>query len=493
MRDLLLWSYSITALLVSTVNSIEIPMRLSLSEVCNLKDELSKYCKDIRQIDYIENQVCSRKELLYSDYFLDCEYNHREERNMILILNSRGLKYFCSLNLVRELISSPKNMKSYEIKYFNCDLLYKIAQTNYTDEHHNNSLDNHQRKLQSSCRIGLNLYSVIFIQTPLPSYNYLMNVMNQCSLDYSWLCKNSTISTVMLSNHFDLFKQVNSNPYLSTEYDIVESKESYSIDVLSLRQGGLRKECWGNNRFERVPITSEVSGIYSTNNNRLTMSRYNSYTPSCRMIGYYKAKYTGLANIKFYVNGTANAWIFDNNILPNFPNIAGPKVYETSMNLVKDQFYFVRFDIVYLSPSSGLYNFNVTYPNISSFKVYNTELFYPIRTDYSPLNLSSLNCNTSYYLPASETNGDLICPQDNLNCNQLSFTKRLAIDGRNPLCELYRWENGIQICEKCNEFSMIYDNECICSENYHLDKDSARCIEPGSQIASISLHKVSSI
>ncbi len=299
--------------------------------------------------------------------------------------------------------------------------------------------------------------------------------MNSCSLENSWLCKDTTKADIIDSNYNNLFSQVGSSSYLSAEYDVGLNRDSYSIEVLALHQGGVRRECWGNTLFQGVPITTEFTNILFQPLGGWSISRYASKYPTCRVIGYYKAKYTAKTTIQFYVNGTANAWVFNDNLQPNFPSIKDLELYETMIDMIKDQFYYLRFDISYIDWISGMYYFRVSYPGIASSLVDLSDLYYPVRTDYSPININILSCNTPYFLPIPETNGDIICPAGNIDCIKLSYNTNIADNTFNTLCEYYRWENGIQICEKCKSFSMIYDNVCTCIEGYYLDISTFSC------------------
>jgi hypothetical protein len=316
--------------------------------------------------------------------------------------------------------------------------------------------------------------------------------MNKCSSDYSWICKDSDMVDIVQTNQNIIFSKIDSNSYLSAEYDIGLNKDGYTIEVLSLYQGGVRKECWPNQTFSKVPITIELSNINFTANYALNVVRYKTHNLSCRVVGYYKALHTAQAKIKFYVDGTANAWIFDDSVQPNLPNIQNLEPYEITINVMKDEFYYVRFDIVYLNGGSGLYDFNIIYPDQPQTIFTLSDLYYPIRTDYSPLKLDTLVCGTLYFLPVPETNGDMICPSEIPNCSQLSYTKNTISSTWSSLCEHNRLESGIKTCEKCKEDAVLYDNVCTCLETAYLD-DQNSCQITNGVSANIKLFKVTCI
>jgi hypothetical protein len=95
------------------------------------------------------------------------------------------------------------------------------------------------------------------------------------------------------------------------------------------------------------------------------------------VIGYYEARSTGSVTVRFSVEGAATAWLFTDTIKSNFPNIKRNQQFQTSIDLVKDQFYFLRFHTVFLTGGSGLYKFNLSYEGLSTSSPANSNIYYP--------------------------------------------------------------------------------------------------------------------
>jgi len=131
-----------------------------------------------------------------------------------------------------------------------------------------------------------------------------MHVMNQCTILNSWLCNDNSLANIISTNENIQFYQLSSNSYLSAKYNLGSDKGKYTIEVLSLYQGGLRREFWGNVGFKGVPISTEFASLYSIDEGFYIEVKYTTLFPTCRVIGYYKARYTAEAKVIQMVNLT---------------------------------------------------------------------------------------------------------------------------------------------------------------------------------------------
>lgn len=478
----------LASLLVISTQSLHNEERFYVRGICSLREEILQRCNSFN----IQTLDCQNN-IKDSECRLECSSALESVDDYLVILSRKSLYYYCNVITNPDPTSPITSIKLYKLEHFNCNLL---SNPNYSNSIPkpclSKSIQLSQRRLQTSCRISLNFDSIS--QKSLSSRTPLLHITNKCNRELSWLCKDSSSTLDILQASLNIqFSKSSSDSYLSAEYDVGLERDSYTMEVLSLFQGGVRRECWANKLFEGVPIFTEFTDLLFVSHSYLLVSRYYSGNPSCRVIGYYKAKSTGSATVQFSVDGTATGWVFTDQIEPNFPNIKGSQLYQTTIDLVKDQFYFLRFDIVFLTAGSGLYTFNLAYEGLSNTSPANSDIYYPVRTDYSPLDLNSLPCNEDYFLPVPETNGDIICPSELPDCKKITFEKRIADESMNPFCELYRWENDIQICEKCKTSSVLNDGVCICTENSYLDNTQSACLNSNVITITVFLYQVISI
>jgi hypothetical protein len=300
--------------------------------------------------------------------------------------------------------------------------------------------------------------------------------MNKCTQDYSWLCKDDPAVDVISSTETIQFSRIGSNSYLTAEYDVGINKDKLSMEIYSLHSGAIRRECWGNDKFNQVSLFTDITYIWDCESLSDILRKFYSTTGSCRLIGYYKAKFTAEAKIRILSNSTSSAWIFEDTIQPNFPTLPINSYQDVNKQTIQDKFYNLRIDTVYYGPADvlGVGKFDISYAG-TSYRFSIDDMYYPIKTDYSPIDLSTLECNEEYFLPIPETNGSLICPDTNTACKKINYSTQVADTKFNPYCEKYRWENGIQICEKCADSNFLYDNICICETDYWQSYTTLKC------------------
>jgi hypothetical protein len=459
-------SYTLILSILSISSSRNSEDTFCLDSLCPFKYQIGAICPDDIQSKVIHEFICSptSQNCIYA-----CSSSPQSNENLLFLISKENLSYHCSINSKSsQTLEIPFNL-AYTISYFNCQMLLDLSISASLTL---NLSDAPPRRAQTSCNIRLSLYSVFSIQIPTPSVPYILRVMNICNKDYSWLCKDSSSAyTIAFSNSY-------SASYLSAEYDVGVNKDSLVMEVYTLVSGNLRRECWGNKEFKGVPARSETSNIIYYLAYWDALSRFYTSSVSCRLTGFYKAKYTGYANVSISVLGSADAWIFTDSSDPNFPNLIDNQLYSKSVYMIAGEYYFIRIDSVYkLSLGLGIKSFTIAYSGVASSSVSMSDMYYPVRTDYSPLDIKSFSCDTEYFLPHPETNGDMVCFPDVLHCNTITYTKKSADPIYNPFCEKYTWENGVQIPQLCKPGGIVIDNICTCSAPYWQDYTNIECIK----------------
>jgi len=198
------------------------------------------------------------------------------------------------------------------------------------------------------------------------------------------MCKDDSEVDVISSSETIHFTKIGSNSYLTAEYDVGINKNMLTMEIYSLHSGAIRRECWGNDRFENVSLFTDFTYIWNLESMADIFRKFYSNTGSCRLIGYYKAKFTAEARIKILSNSTSSAWIFDDTIRPNFPSLPLYKYEQLYMETIQDKLYYFRIDTVYNSPGQilGVGSFSISYAN-TGYDFSMNDKYYPIKTDYS--------------------------------------------------------------------------------------------------------------
>ena len=161
MIEAILCTFSVIAILLSITSSIEVPSPFFSINICNLRKEILRKCEDFTYLNLFDNLICKGSEITHRMYDIDCSSYVREELDIILIVKSEELLYYCSLKLANIPISSTESIPQYELEYFNCNWLSELNILKFPQ----GSMYNHnsERRIQGACDISLNLYSVFYI------------------------------------------------------------------------------------------------------------------------------------------------------------------------------------------------------------------------------------------------------------------------------------------------------------------------------------------
>lgn len=143
--------YSVIAILLGSVISIELEYQSFSIDICTLNHSLAKRC-NISSFGLIESQICRAK------YLVNCSSSLIKDEDYILTLNKNGISYYCSFNFSKEPISLPKNMTLYQLEDFDCSWLSTLESFNFNQNlRYTNSHHEPDRRMQTSCNIRLNL------------------------------------------------------------------------------------------------------------------------------------------------------------------------------------------------------------------------------------------------------------------------------------------------------------------------------------------------
>jgi len=105
MYTAILWVYSVIAVLLGSVISLELEYQNFSIDVCDLKHSIAEKCNSSRI-----GQHCTGK------YVLGCSSKLAKDEDDILSLNKDGTLYYCSFKFSQEGNFSPKNITLYKWK-----------------------------------------------------------------------------------------------------------------------------------------------------------------------------------------------------------------------------------------------------------------------------------------------------------------------------------------------------------------------------------------